>query len=748
MMLKYTMRFAFWLKCIIAILMMVGSYQMETSESVHRCIHDEVQSLQIQRIIINYADFLRDKRSVTSLYKPLRIMPYYYDLSNLESDNQEKVKIIVKKAVNVIQHVLSVIPVSGPLLFSRTHENYCKGILSIDGPNNGKCSRANTVIIPEKCKDVQIPDDHLEGAWLWNSTHPEPIRVIKTQGGGIANTDIVIYVQTQFCDSEGVLAHAQFCRVDQNGRPVAGFMNLCPHSFHDFTDVDKLTTVTIHEIFHILGFTHRLYDEFRDCSSSATGLDCPKRENTMVVDNKGQSVLLTPTVMLKAREHFNCFQNGFGSLLENQESKSHWEMRMMAGSIMAPVITQAHVTFLDPITLAVFEDTGWYKANFEYAQSMPWGRNAGCAFGLLDTCSDPPYFCSNESISGCHYLHGDKGSCSSNEYLESCSLFTVIDHGLCSEESNSHFSEELQQTGELYGTGSKCFVTDLRNDTFIGDESKGHCYKTRCDWEEDTYEILVAGIEWHRCYSNDTVLIAGYSREVHCPPFEVICQNRSSISNLFSLPDLPEASTIHPTTEHQDSDLPSSYNDNLVIEIAFDDMNASHTRDEDGDVDLLHAVNQRILSITNVSQDRLDVFELEVTIDCVFVILSIQHSTPECKISSYNVYKSLEEVVKSNKFTIVHHGQNLTATTIRIIDTLSWATSTISPTELTGVTLAVVIMFSIIGAIVLIVVVCLCKRKACSQRVAPLDITDIGQPPKVNIKMQSRQTTRKKNPKI
>lgn len=32
------------------------------------------------------------------------------------------------------------------------------------------------------------------------------------------------------------------------------------------------------------------------------------------------------------------------------------------------------------ITLALMEDTGWYKARMEMAQPLNWGRNLGCEF--------------------------------------------------------------------------------------------------------------------------------------------------------------------------------------------------------------------------------------------------------------------------------------------------------------------------------------------------------------------------------
>ena len=45
-----------------------------------------------------------------------------------------------------------------------------------------------------------------------------------------------------------------------------------------------------------------------------------------------------------------------------------------------------HQTFLDSMTLAVFEDSGWYKVNYDYAEDLPWAANQGCTYGLTEVC--------------------------------------------------------------------------------------------------------------------------------------------------------------------------------------------------------------------------------------------------------------------------------------------------------------------------------------------------------------------------
>lgn len=39
------------------------------------------------------------------------------------------------------------------------------------------------------------------------------------------------------------------------------------------------------------------------------------------------------------------------------------------------------------ITLAMMEDSGWYKANYSMASDLSWGKGLGCAFAMR-SCKD------------------------------------------------------------------------------------------------------------------------------------------------------------------------------------------------------------------------------------------------------------------------------------------------------------------------------------------------------------------------
>lgn len=53
---------------------------------------------------------------------------------------------------------------------------------------------------------------------------------------------------------------------------------------------------------------------------------------------------------------------------------SHWEARVLQGSIMAALLVEPSLIRIDPITLAALQDTGWYSVNLSRAQSLVWGE--------------------------------------------------------------------------------------------------------------------------------------------------------------------------------------------------------------------------------------------------------------------------------------------------------------------------------------------------------------------------------------
>ncbi|XGW06157.1 hypothetical protein V3C99_016462 [Haemonchus contortus] len=236
-------------------------------------------------------------------------------------------------------------------------------------------------------------------------------------GGKLVDTDFVLFVSVLASDCvESALAYSRHCVTDEiTKRPVAGYMNICPHLLKEITParLDAWEATLKHELFHTLSFSMSLFPYF-------PGAGEPQwNEFEYVIPNvvhrftrfdwetsKGAvkhniHMIVTRKVREEARRHFNC-STLEGAELENQGISgtlgSHWEKRAFENELMTADST--HLPVLSRLSLALLEDSGWYKVNYDKAEDMEWGKNLGCNFATKSCLtwmklnpSDPYPFC-------------------------------------------------------------------------------------------------------------------------------------------------------------------------------------------------------------------------------------------------------------------------------------------------------------------------------------------------------------------
>ncbi|KAG8432172.1 hypothetical protein GDO86_016711 [Hymenochirus boettgeri] len=232
--------------------------------------------------------------------------------------------------------------------------------------------------------------------------------------GGIPDADFVLYVSamtTERCSQENIVAYAAYCQLEaEMDRPIAGYANLCPNmiSTQPQEFLGMLSTVK-HEIIHALGFSAGLfafyYDDdgnpltqryinglpyFNESRGSYQWSDKVVRTVQRDWQVRGHKtlhhnvyLLVTPRVTEEVRRHFDC-PTLEGMELENQgglgTELNHWEKRLLENEAMTGSHTQSRV--FSRITLALMEDTGWYRANYSMAERLDWGRGKGCDFAV------------------------------------------------------------------------------------------------------------------------------------------------------------------------------------------------------------------------------------------------------------------------------------------------------------------------------------------------------------------------------
>ncbi|XP_030854380.1 leishmanolysin-like peptidase 2 [Strongylocentrotus purpuratus] len=733
------------LKLILTVMIIIflqcwEATSLSSAPAPSRCIFDEVQKHQnVERTLIKYHPgdvSAKSKRSVeeeANAYQPIRVKTFVQNEEHLmDSVQVEKLETIMAGATSVVQKLLSVYPVQGPLLIDRS-EAACRTTYN-GGQNDGKCAEISPNYREQCLDNFEIPDDHLEGLWTWDAINSEPAVTHFEEGSGIPNADVVLYVKAEHttrCNSGDVFAYASFCKQDQFSRPIAGVINFCPDPLlSEEYDQDKFTLLALHEAFHVLGFSTSLFDQFQDCSVCEDGLECETREDVVRVDAGGQSRLHTPAVVAASQIHFGCTEEEeMGVPLENlggEGVSSHWETRYMYGSVMAPAILQAHSTFLDNMTLAVFEDSGWYKVNYEYAGDFPWGKDQGCEFGSVEYCATnfTQFFC-NESISGCDYLGLNKATCTTNIYLDGCKIYWPDSENQCVHSSSS---VNLNETGEITGPDSRCFASNsLLEGTCTPGDLEGRCYATRCGNSSESYEIRLLDSDWIPCPAETSIQVPGYEGEVHCPPADIVCKNHSSLVSLVDQPCLtcttpPATSTATTsTTQTSPGEVPGELNFSLV----FNDLAYSEV-DEGSEVnDFKGVLIGRIAETVQLTQNRIEILDIIAGSVKAFVCIT-PPKEGDSQVSPEDAYNNLSNAVMSGEFSIEYNSNSYAASAITLLvvdnQTPTQSSTAMPPTVRSSpITPLTIIVLSIIAALFVttFLSVCVWKNKKTATTIAP-----------------------------
>jgi hypothetical protein len=415
-----------------------------------------------------------------------------------------------------------------------------------------------------------------------------------------SNKDFVLFYSVSDegcgCSSGGgssTLAYAAPCQVDQIGRPIVGITNLCKcqlENVNPTTDYNMWFYTFVHEVTHALAFSPQLFDEYlvQDASCPASsnlpsgwckyGYTANYMNVIKSVSNvRGQTVnyMVSPKVRAWVRDHYGC-NTMLGMELENEGGSgtagSHWETRLAHNELMTGAIKAR--PSLSGLTLALFEDSGWYKAEASFADAFLWGKGAGCAF-VNDRCvqtsggsssvvtGGEAEFCTQAQTtpSLCSHDHRALSYCAASTYTSSlpstfqyfddpkkgggiplydyCPVISEFSNGLCSNSANKFG----YQYGQIFDTGSICLPSTVVTDAsgYSATSVNGRCYKRECatNAESGALELRVYFTD-----SSDYTPLAKYaacpyeggtidpstfvpelrsSTQIICPPYEEVC---------------------------------------------------------------------------------------------------------------------------------------------------------------------------------------------------------------------------------
>ncbi|XP_063608213.1 leishmanolysin-like peptidase [Penaeus indicus] len=317
---------------------------------------------EIEDLLVIYNVHLEPEHVVKkrSVDQPLRISLYYDDsVYGLSTEKYELIhETVMPSAVSYWQQALMVRRTESVIRLNRRCEK--NQVFLIKGEPHPFCKNKCEQVT--MCGEVQVPEEHL-------------------------------HVSTR-----------------ARRGPIAGHANLCPGSISTkVQELETLISTVKHEILHALGFSISLYAFYRDddgnplTNRTENGkpmlnevlqarqwsdrvikrIQRPKWHVRGGVTLKEVNMVVTPRVREEVRNHFNCADLE-GAELEDQGHEgtalTHWEKRVFENEAMTGTHTQNPV--YSRITLALMEDTGWYRANYHLAQPLKWGRHLGCTFAM------------------------------------------------------------------------------------------------------------------------------------------------------------------------------------------------------------------------------------------------------------------------------------------------------------------------------------------------------------------------------
>ena len=243
--------------------------------------------------------------------------------------------------------------------------------------------------------------------------------------------------------------------------------------------------------------------------------------------------MVTPKVVEASRKHYGC-NSLVGVQLEDQGQETsaltHWESRIMLGDYM--ISNDFEERAISDITLALFEDSGWYQVNYGLTGGLfRFGKNEGCSFVdekciIAEQTLHPKEYCIESKANRCMTSHTAKGYCflltGIENIPEQYQYFTDKTKGgfgfadFCpiifpfTDFTKEYFGSNCQignkgiyppGLGEVIGNNSICIESSLakKGDSSVEDY-KGKliakCHEVNCDYASNIFTVKVNDISF------------------------------------------------------------------------------------------------------------------------------------------------------------------------------------------------------------------------------------------------------------
>nr|CAJ2468375.1 unnamed protein product [Leishmania braziliensis] len=531
------------------LVMAVGAAAVWAQAAGHHCIHDKLQA----RVLQSVAQQHMPPGSVSALGLP-------YVSADWALADSTSPSVAHSADWGTLRILLSVEDLNDP-------DYYCSYVGQLVNNHAGALdmckaediltdAKRNTLvgsIIPQALKlhTERLKVRQVQGSWKVTGMKGDVCGTFKVPEAhvtvGVSDADFVLYVAS-VPSEPGVLATAVICQTSSDGRPAVGVMNIPAAYIRSAYDQIMLRTVA-HEMAHALGFDLTVFEDMGiigDVNNlRGRGYEVP--------------VLSSPTVAAKAREQYGCATLTFLELEDTgggSTAGSHLKMRNAKEELMAPAVTAGYYTAL---TMAVFQDLGFYQVDFTKAEVMPWAYLASCDF-ITNKCMVnnitqwPGMFCnSTESLYRCtsdrlkigrciivthddplptYFQYFTKPSVGGRlTFMDFCPLVIGYSNTACDQDPSTapSFFKEFN----VFSDSSRCFDGTFRpkHDTGPPGPYNGMCANVMCDRDHHTYSVQVRGSTGYvACTPGERLDLATLSTTfvegsyIMCPPYVEVCQ--------------------------------------------------------------------------------------------------------------------------------------------------------------------------------------------------------------------------------
>jgi len=364
------------------------------------------------------------------------------------------------------------------------------------------------------------------------------------------NFDLLILPEISGDLNTNILAAGKPCVFLNNYKPVVGIVEINKNlSLEKKNFKYYMKTLLFHEFSHVLAF-HPIFFEKLNLIATES------------VDGQQYTYIKSPKVLEKAKLHFGC-DNIKGVQLENDggdgTTGSHWDSRYMLGDYM--MASDYSDVVLSDISLALFEDTGFYQVNYYTGGLFRFGKNQGCAF-IAKKCLYnqgkntlfPNEFCNESGKSFCSSSHISKGNCFiTTEYSSINKGFRYfgdkhtggLSHAdycpvsYTNPNGNNYYFPYNCRYGiseyeeEKINEDSLCFESSINNSGM-----KSTCYKIECDQSSKTFSIYINS-KVISCPGEESVLNnpSGLNGQIKCPDYNLICTSQTWCNDIFDCID-------------------------------------------------------------------------------------------------------------------------------------------------------------------------------------------------------------------